>query len=504
MTTSEDRVPGGTAVGAAPSANPKRWTALVFICLAQLMVVLDITIVNVALPELQADLGFSNENRQWVVTSYTLAFGSLLLLGGRIADYSGRKRAFLIALAGFAIASSLGGAAGNIELLLTARALQGVFGALLAPTALSLISVNFTDQKERAKAFSIFGSIVASGAVIGLLLGGFLTEYMDWRWCMYVNAPIALIAAFGVLYLGPEVRAAVRARFDIPGVLLVTSGLVAIVYACSEAESEGWGSGLVIGLFVTGAVLLSVFLAVEARSSHPLLPLRVIADRTRGSAYLAMAVGMIAMLGALFFLTFYLQLVKGYSPVETGLAFLPMPVGVGMFAGGLSPKILPKVPPRAMVVPGMIIAASALFWLAALEADSSYWAMVMPALFVLGAGMGLLIAPSVNYATYRVADEDAGVASGTVNTAQQIGGSIGVALLSTLAADAAGESLAEQGAQAKDPAVVQAAMVEGFTTAFTWAGAIMACGAVILAALMNAPKPAPGEASHGSPMAHLG
>ncbi|MFI9768026.1 MFS transporter [Streptomyces sp. NPDC052415] len=504
MTTSEDRVPGGGAVGAAPSANPKRWTALVFICLAQLMVVLDITIVNVALPELQADLGFSNENRQWVVTSYTLAFGSLLLLGGRIADYTGRKRAFLVALAGFAIASCLGGAASNIELLLTARALQGVFGALLAPTALSLISVNFTDQRERAKAFSIFGSIVASGAVIGLLLGGFLTEYMDWRWCMYVNAPIAVIAAFGVLYLGPEQRAAVRARFDIPGVLLVTSGLVAIVYACSEAESEGWGSGLVIGLFVAGAVLLGAFLAVEARSPHPLLPLRVIADRTRGSAYLAMAIGMIAMLGALFFLTFYLQLVKGYSPVETGLAFLPMPVGVGMFAGGLSPRILPKVPPRAMVVPGMVIAACALFWLAALEADSSYWGTVMPALFVLGAGMGLLIAPSVNYATYRVADEDAGVASGTVNTAQQIGGSIGVALLSTLAADAASEHLAGHAAEGANPALRQAAMVEGFTTAFTWAGAIMACGAVVLAALMNAPKPAPGEGSHGSPMAHLG
>ncbi|MBD0838235.1 MULTISPECIES: MFS transporter [unclassified Streptomyces] len=503
MTTSEDRVPGGTAVGAAPLANPKRWTALVFICLAQLMVVLDITIVNIALPEMQADLAFSSENRQWVVTSYTLAFGSLLLLGGRIADYTGRKRAFVIALAGFALASCLGGAAGNIELLLTARALQGVFGALLAPTALSLISVNFTDQKERAKAFSIFGGIVASGAVIGLLLGGLLTEYLDWRWCMYVNAPIAVIAAFGVLYLGPEQRAAVRARFDIPGVLLVTSGLVSIVYACSEAESEGWGSGLVLGLFALGALLLLAFVAVESRSSHPLLPLRVITDRTRGSAYLAVGVAMIAMLGALFFLTFYLQLVKGYSPVETGLAFLPLPLGVGMFAGGLSTKLIPKAPPRALVVPGMLIASCALFWLAALEPDSSYWAMVMPALYIQGAGMGLVIAPAMNYATYRIADEDAGVASGSVNTAQQIGGSIGTALLSTLAADAASEYLAERAAQGKDPAVVHAAMTEGFTTAFTWAAVIMVFGAVIIAALMNTPKPNPGEVE-GSPMAHMG
>ncbi|GLW48204.1 MFS transporter [Streptomyces sp. NBRC 14336] len=502
MTTSEDRVPGGTAVGAAPLANPKRWTALVFICLAQLMVVLDITIVNIALPEMQADLGFSNENRQWVVTSYTLAFGSLLLLGGRIADYTGRKRAFLIALAGFAVASCLGGAAPNIEMLLTARALQGAFGALLAPTALSLISVNFTDQKERAKAFSIFGGIVASGAVIGLLLGGILTEYMDWTWCMYVNAPIAVIAAFGVLYLGPEQRAAVRARMDIPGVLLVTSGLVAVVYACSEAESEGWGSGLVVGLFITGAVLLAAFVAVEARSSHPLLPLAVIRDRTRGSSYLAVGVAMIAMLGALFFLTFYLQLVKGYSPVETGLAFLPLPLGVGMFAGGVSTKLIPKAPPRALVVPGMVIAACALFWLAALDPGSSYWGMVAPALYVQGAGMGLVIATAMNYATYRIADEHAGVASGTVNTAQQIGGSIGTALLSTLAADAAAEYLAERAAQAKNPAVVHQAMTEGFTTAFTWAGIIMACGAVVIAAMMNTPRPRPGETS--APVAHMG
>ncbi|MDT0342795.1 MFS transporter [Streptomyces litchfieldiae] len=487
--------------------NSRRWLALVFICLAQLMVVLDVTIVNIALPSAQADLGFSDGDRQWVVTAYTLAFGSLLLLGGRIADYTGRKRAFVIGAVGFALASALGGAAGSFGLLLASRALQGVFGALLAPAALSLLSVAFTETRERAKAFGIFGGIAAGGGAIGLLLGGWLTDAFDWRWCMYVNCVIAVLALCGT-GLMRDSRPAVRARLDIPGVLLVTAGLVALVYGLSEAESEGWSSGMVIGMLATGGVLLIAFVLVERRTAEPLLPLRVVLDRTRGGAYLAVGFAIIGMLGTLFFLTFHAQVVMGYSPVKAGLAFLPMTLAVAVAAGGIATRLLPKVPPRALMVPGLLIAAGGLAWLTTLEPDTSYVSGPLTGQLIIGFGMGLVMAPAINYATHGVRPQDAGVASGTVNTAQQIGGSIATALLNTLATNATDDYLADRASEIGDPAVLHAGLVEGYTTAFAWASGILVAAALLVGILMNTPRPRPGETTEQSgdavPAAHLG
>jgi EmrB/QacA subfamily drug resistance transporter len=474
------------------AVNSRRWLALVFICLAQLMVVLDVTIVNIALPSAQEDLGFSDGDRQWVVTAYTLAFGSLLLLGGRIADYTGRKRAFVIGAVGFALASALGGAAGSFGMLLTSRALQGVFGALLAPAALSLLSVAFTETRERAKAFGIFGGIAAGGGAIGLLLGGWLTDAFDWRWCMYVNCVIAALALCGT-GLMRDSRPATRSRLDIPGVLLVTTGLVALVYGLSEAESEGWSSGPVRGLLALGAALLIAFVLVERRAAEPLLPPRVVLDRTRGSAYLAVGLSIIGMLGTLFFLTFHAQVVMGYSPLRAGLAFLPMTLAVAVAAGGVAPRLLPRVPPRALMVPGMLTAACGLAWLTTLEPDTSYASGPLTGMLVIGFGMGLVMAPAMNYATHGVRPQDAGVASGTVNTAQQIGGSIATALLNTLATTATDDFLAERGRAAADPAVRHAGLVEGYTTAFAWASGILVAGALVVAVLMNTPRPKPGD-----------
>jgi EmrB/QacA subfamily drug resistance transporter len=474
----------------------RRWLALIFIGLAQLMIVLDITIVNIALPSLQRDLEISDANRQWIITGYTLAFGGLLFLGGRIADYTGRKRAFLVALVGFAGASALGGAAGTFGLLLSARVLQGMFGALLAPSALSLLAVTFTEPRERAKAFGIFGGIAAGGGAIGLLTGGLLTDYLDWRWCLYVNIPIALIAAAGAYVLLSGDRPEGRARFDIPGTLLVSGGLVAIVYACSRAEEDGWDSGTVIGLLVTGAVLLVAFLAVESRVSQPLLPLRVLRNRTRGGAYLAVSLAVIGMFGAFLFVTYYLQIVKGYSPVKTGVAFLPMMTAVLVGAGGVSTRLLPKVPPRALIVPGMFISACGMGWMTTLEVGTGYARGVMVAQILLGFGMGLIMPVAVDYATHGVDAEDAGVASASVNTAQQVGGSIGTALLNTLATSATTDYLASH---PHSPAFAKAGMVEGFTSASAWAAGIIAVGAVVVGIVMNTPRPSHARADDAVP-----
>ncbi|MFF7653560.1 MFS transporter [Streptomyces sp. NPDC007983] len=498
--------PEAAPPAATPSeANPRRWLALLFIGLAQLMIVLDITIVNIALPSAQRDLGISAADRQWVITAYTLAFGSLLLFGGRIADYTGRKRAFLIGLIGFAGASAFGGAAQGLGMLLGARALQGAFAALLAPSALSLLAVNFTEARERAKAFGIFGAIAAGGGAIGLVVGGLLTEYLDWRWCLYVNVPIAVVAAFSWSVLPADRPAGERARFDIPGVLLAVAGLVSLVYGCSEAESEGWGSRLVTGLLILGVVLLTAFVLVERRAARPLLPIRVVADRTRGSAYLAVGLSVVGMFAMFLFLTYYMQIVKGYSALVTGVAFLPMTAAVLAAAGGVAARLIPRVPPRALVVPGLLFAATGVALLVPLETGSSYVAGVLPSELLVGFGMGLVMAPSMNYATHGVRPQDAGIASATVNTAQQIGGSIGTAMLNTIATSATADYLRDH-ARRMTPATAKDGLVEGFSHAFVWSSVILTGAALVVGVLMNTPRPSGDKAAHGAAPApvHLG
>ena len=467
-------------------AHTRRWSALFFIGLAQIMLVLDATVVNIALPSLQRDLSISDGNRQWVITAYSLAFGSLLLLGGRIADYLGRKRTFLVALLGFTAASALGGAAANAGMLLTARALQGAFGALLQPAALSLLTVTFTEAKDRAKAFGIWGAISAAGGAIGLLAGGALTDYLDWRACLYVNIPIALVAVVGGSIMLTDSRRPGTARFDVPGVVLVTAGLFAIVYGTSQAEPDGWGSAKVIGLLAAGAVLLAAFAVVERRVAQPLLPLRVVTDRTRGGAYLAVGMAVIGMFGAFLFMTYYMQVVKGYSPIRTGVAFLPMAVAVTVSAGGLATRLLPKVAPRMLIVPGMLIASAGMLWILTLQPGTAYAGGVLVAQILLGFGTGLVMPAAINYATHGVGQADAGVAAATVNTAQQIGGSFGTALLNTIATTATAGYLADHG---HNPLLAKKALVEGFGTAAGWAAGVIIVGALAVAVLMNTPRP---------------
>ncbi|MGW8374491.1 MFS transporter [Streptomyces sp. ODS28] len=466
--------------GAAARLDPRRWTALAFIALAQLMVVLDATIVNIALPSAQSDLGISDGNRQWVVTAYALAFGGLLLFGGRISDLWGRRRTFVTGLIGFALASALGGAAANQAMLFGARALQGVFGALLAPAALSLLAVMFTDGKERAKAFGIYGAIAGGGGAIGLILGGVLTEYMDWRWTFFVNIPFAVVAALGALFVIREPAGGRnRSPLDIPGVVLSTLGLVALVYGFTRAESEGWGEGGTVAMFVAAAVLLGSFVLVESRVRAPLLPLRVVADRNRGGVYASLGLAVIAMFGLFLFLTYYLQVVKGYTPVTTGIAFLPMIAGMITGSTQIGARLMTRVRPRLLMGPGFLVAATGMLLLTQLETGSSYAGLILPAQLLLGLGMGTAFMPAMSLATLGVRAQDAGVASAMVNTSQQVGGAIGTALLNTIAASATSAYAASHAARAAAggaPArklLALESMVHGYTSAIWWAVGIL-------------------------------
>ena len=442
--------------------------ALVLISVAQLMVVLDATIVNIALPSAQKDLGFSDAGRQWVVTAYALAFGSLLLLGGRLADRYGRKRTFLIGLIGFAAASAMGGAAGSLGVLIVARALQGMFGALLAPSVLSTLATTFTDPRERGKAFGIFGTVAVSGGAVGLILGGILTEYASWRWCMFVNIGFAFIAVAGVMLYMPSVRGQ-RTHIDLIGAVLASSGLFAIVFGFSRAETDGWGSPLCYGFLTVGALLLLAFALSQRVITHPLLPLRIPGDRTRGAAYTSVLLAMMAMFGLFLFLTYYLQLVKGFSPVMSGLAFLPMVACIVLMSNMSSLFLLPRIGPRRLIPAGMTLGFVGMVGLSRIEPGSSYAAHVLPFIMLIGLGMGSVVAPSMNVATRGVNPADAGIAGALVNTSQQIGGSIGTAVLSTVVASAA----------AGFHGSPIAAATHGYATAFEVAAVIFAVGAVL-------------------------
>ena len=478
-----------------PSAalhHDRRWLILGIIGIAQLMVVLDVTIVNIALPSAQRDLGFSDDARQWVITAYALAFGSLLLLGGRIADLFSRKWTFVAGLLGFAGASALGGAAQTFDLLVAARALQGSFGAMLAPAALSLLTTTFTDPTERAKAFGIYAGIAGAGGAIGLLLGGALTEVLDWRWCLYVSIAFAVPAAIAGTRVLHHVRATSRPRLDVPGTLAVSSGLFALVFGLAHAESDGWGDPVTIGFLLGSAVLIAAFVALQRRATYPLLPLRIVTDRDRGASLLAIGTASAGLFGLFLFLTFYLQDTKGFTALETGLAFLPMSFSIAPTVGIVSTRVLPRTGPRPLVPAGMLTAGLGMVLLTRLGVDTAYATHVLPSLVLIGVGFGLTVAPSFAIAT-AVPAQDSGVASGMVNVSQQIGGSIGTALLSTLAASAATDFVAAHGAA---PEVLRQAAVEGYTNAFWWAAGIFAIGALICGSLLR-PGTRP-ELAHGA------
>ena len=450
--------------------------------LAQLMVALDATVMNIALPSVQGALAFSDAHRQWVITAYTLPFAGLLLLGGRVADTIGRKPAFLIGLAGFAAASALAGASPTLVVLVAARALQGVFAALLAPAALSLLAVTFTEPRERAKAFAVYGAIAGSGAAVGLVLGGAITQSASWRWCLYINVAIACAAFAGGLFTLDHASPTTRQRLDVAGVLLVTTGLFAIVLGCGNAVTYGWGSGPVLAPLAIGLLLLATFAAHQSRRPAPLLPLSLVYDRNRSVACVSAALAIVGMFGIFLLLTYYFQVVLGYSPLKAGLAFLPMTAGSMLASTTLAARLLPHVQPRTVLAPGVLVAALGIAILTRLEPGSRYFPHIVPAEILIGLGIGCAMITAFNVGTQGVDPRQAGVASALLNASQQVGASIGTALLNTVAASATATYTLIHAAARTVPS---SALVHGYVVAAQCASLILALAAV-LTVLMTA------------------
>jgi EmrB/QacA subfamily drug resistance transporter len=469
----------------APAADPLRYWSLAVIAIAQLMIVLDASVVIVALPSAQRALHISVANRQWVMSAYTLAFGSLLLLGGRIADYLGRRRLFIIGLLGFGAASAVGGLAQDQAMLFGARAVQGAFAAVMAPASLSLLTVTFTEARERARAFGVYGAVAGGGAAIGLVLGGILTQFASWRWTLLINVPIALGAAFAAARFIRESKAQVRESYDIPGAAAVTVGLFLLVYGFTVAGTHGWGAPRTIELLVASAIALCAFVVVELRVKHPLLPLRVVLERNRGGSFLASLLVGCALLGTFLFLTYFLQRTLGYSALRTGFAFLPFSGGI-ILGAGVSSQVLPRLGPRIPMVFGLTLAAIGLLLFTELGVHSSYAGHVLPPELLVSFGMGMTFVPMSSTALVGVDHKDAGVASALVNATQQVGGALGTALLNTVAATATTAYLAAHTHAVA--AVVGQASVHGYTTAFAVSAALLAAAAVVVAIFVRATR----------------
>jgi len=469
-----------SAAAASRGGRDRRWLALAVIGVAQLMIILDASIVNIALPHAQAALHIGDAQRQWALTAYTLTFGGLLLLGGRVGDYLGRKRTFLIGLFGFAGASAFGGLAQSAGWFFGARAVQGVFAALLAPAVLSLITTTFTEARDRAKAFAVYGAISGTGAAIGLIAGGALTEFFSWRWTLLVNTPIALIVALAALPLLQESRAEGNRHFDLPGAVVATGGLALLVYGFTEASLRGWTAPRTLTLLAIAVALLVAFVAWEQRAANPMLPLRIILDRNRGGAYLAFFLATLGMFAVFLFLTYYFQGVLGYSALKAGFAFLPFPLGI-ITSATIASRTLPRYGPRALATGGFALAALGMLWLTQLPAESAYVTHVVPAILLISLGMGHVFVPLASTALLGVPNHDAGAASALVNTMQQVGGSLGVAFLNTIATSATVAYARDHGGLSR------AASVHGFTSAFAVGAGIFALAAAVVVSLIRSP-----------------
>jgi EmrB/QacA subfamily drug resistance transporter len=462
--------------------DPKRWSILAVVVVAQLMVVLDASIVTIALPSAQRALHISVANRQWVITAYTLTFGGLLLLGGRIGDFRGRRRMFIVGLIGFAAASALGGLAVDQAMLFGSRALQGAFAALMAPGALSILTMTFQDDPgERAKAFGAYGAVSGAGAAIGVLAGGVLTEYASWRWCLLINVPIALLAAVAASRVVRETRASGKTGYDIPGAVLATAGVVSLVYGFTKAVTDGWLSAPTLSLICVGLVVLVAFVVVEARSAYPILPLRVVLERNRGGSYLAGLLLIVGMFAMFLFVSYYMQQILHYSAAKAGVAFLPFALGV-IIAAGMATPLVPKVGPRVVMTAGLLIAGAGLLWLTEIGVHTSYWTHLLPQQIVMSVGMGLAFPALASTALTNVRPQDAGVASSLLSSAQQVGASLGAALLNTIAATATASYIASHGTS-----LVEKGTVHGFTVAFAVGAAILAVGAIVSAVFLSGP-----------------
>lgn len=460
-------------------SHPKaKWWALFVISLTQLVVVLDGTIVNIALPQAQVALEMDDHLRQWVVTAYALAFGALLLLGGRIADYWGRKRTFMVGMIGFGLASLYAGIATAGWELILGRGMQGIFAAMLAPAALALLTTLFPSGKERNTAFAVFGTVAGAGAAIGLVLGGFLTEFFDWRWCLLVNLFFVAIGLIGGALFLTESKAGGDNRYDMWGALLVTLGLGSLVYGFSLAET-GWGSPLTIGFLALGVILLAVFVWVETKVENPLLPLRVVTHRVRAGAFLIQAVAGSVMIGATLYLTFHLQIVLGQGALESGIASLPLPLGT-MLLAPLATKLLGSIGPRPMLIGGPLVVAAGLFYMSFITPGGNYFVQVGPALLVMGFGMAFVFIPLQNVALTGVKPHDAGVASAVTNSAMQIGGSIGLSVFTAVYAAVVGAHA--QGGVALD------VLADGYSATFIAAAIGMLIASVIAITMVRGRK----------------
>ena len=471
----------------------RKGLALVIVAISQLMVVLDATIVNVALPDIAKALSVrSNADLQWVVTAYTLTFGGFLLLGGKLADRLGRRKIFVFGAGLFAFASLLGGLAGNLGLLITARSLQGIGGALMSPAALSLLTVIYAEGKERNRALGIWSAITAGGAALGLILGGVLTEYASWRWVLFVNVPVALIAIFGAERFVPESKDERAQGFDALGAVLVTGGLMSLVFALVKANGYGWASGRTIGTLALAAVLLTAFVVVQLRAAAPLVPFRLFKSRSLlGADVGALFVGA-GIFAIFFFLILWMQVINHYSPVKAGLLFLPMTVVIGVSAG-ISSQLLGKIGPRPLLITGPLLASFGLLMLGLrLEPSSSYLGVVLPSLFFVALGMGMSFVALTSSAVAGVPQEDAGIASALLNAGQQVGGALGLAIL-TAVSTARTTHLLSSGA-GRSPAAAATSLVDGWDLGFlVGAGFLLAAG-LVMVSLVRVSKEAAAQA----------
>ncbi|HJU01446.1 MAG TPA: MFS transporter [Actinomycetes bacterium] len=500
-----ERPPGAARRGHHPAL------ALTVIAASQLMVVLDATIVNIALPQMQQALGFSTSNLSWVLNAYTLTFGGLLLLGGRAGDILGRRRVFISGILLFTLASFLGGFATSATWLLASRALQGVGAAIAAPTALSLITTNFAEGEERNRAFGVFSAVAVSGSAIGLIAGGMLTSWLSWRWVLFVNVPIGiLLAVLAPMYITESERQ--PGRFDLAGAFTSTAGMTALVYGFIRAAQEGWSDAGTIGSFAAAVLLLAAFLAVETRIRQPITPLHMFRERNRAGTYVIMLALAAALFGQFFFLTLFVQDVLGYSPLRAGIAFLPITAAI-VLTSQIAARTLPRVGPKRLMTAGALLAASGLAWLSQVSVDSGYLDGVLGPMLLFGLGMGLLFVPLTIVAVSGVAPQEAGAASSLLNVTQQVGGSLGLSILVTVFGTASRNEAASQVAQlvSNGPAdlvarfrqtgqlpaaIADQVLAHGIATAFQLA-VVFAALALVVALVVIRPQPAPQEVRGG-------
>ncbi|WP_375256575.1 MFS transporter [Streptomyces sp. PKU-EA00015] len=517
MTTSQLTAPD---IPGAARRQGRPGIALAVIAALQLMVVLDTTIVNIALPHIQGALEFTTTQLSWVVNAYTLTFGGLLLLGGRAGDILGRRRVFVSGVLLFTVASLLCGIAQEPWQMLAARALQGVGGAIASPTALALITTTFREGPERNRAFGIFAAVSASGAAIGLLAGGMLTEWLDWRWVFYVNLPIGvLIALLAPVFINESERHS--GRFDVSGALTSTVGMASLVYGFIRASEDGWRDGLTLGAFGVAAALLTAFVLIERRAKEPITPLRMFADRNRSGTYLIMMSLSAAMFGMFFFIVLFVQNVLGYSPITSGLAFLPVTVMI-VTAAGISSKLLPVLGPKPFLVVGAVLTGGGMAWLTAISPDTSYLGGILGPMLLFGFGMGLVFVTATLTAVSGVAQHESGAASSLLNATQMVGGSLGLSILMTVfgtAGRAEGERQLPSFLAESTPAQKEAfakthelpppwgpqVLAEGISTAF-WAGVGLVGLAVLAAVVVIRVRKSDLEALSGAagPGAHAG